>query len=126
YMVTAIIFAFNYHLVKPVKIFQAHRPLTEPIEVGDEKKAQDQWIAKMNEKLEQANRQLHSKDLELKLAKQQLEKLEQAKSKFISVTTHQLRTPLSAIKWTFNMMLSEQLGQITDDQKTFLSKGYES
>jgi len=126
YIVTAIVFAFNYHLVKPVKIFQAHRPLTEPIEIGDEKKAQDQWIAKMNEKLEQANRQLHSKELELKLAKQQLEKLEQAKSKFISVTTHQLRTPLSAIKWTFNMMLSGQLGQVTDDQQTFLSKGYES
>lgn len=81
---------------------------------------------KITDHLELNNRVLFAKDLELKLAKQQLENLEQAKSKFISVTTHQLRTPLSAIKWTFSMMLSGQLGMISEEQKKFLEKGFTS
>ncbi len=125
YILAGVILAYNYHLVKPVKIFKAHE-VALPTEHTENNEKKEEWVRHMNEKLETAIRQLHSKDLELKLAKQQLEKLEQAKSKFISVTTHQLRTPLSAIKWTFNMMLSGQLGQISSDQETFLSKGYES
>lgn len=127
YLFCGILFAYNYHLVRPVKIFQAHN---QPIETSPNKVKEDldkrEWVEKMNEKLELSNRELHAKDLELKLAKDQLEKLEQAKSKFISVTTHQLRTPLSAIKWTFNMMLEGQLGPINEEQKSFLSKAYES
>lgn len=44
----------------------------------------------------------------------------------ISMTVHQLRTPLSAIKWTFHMIRNGELGPITSDQRSFLEKGYES
>ncbi len=87
---------------------------------------QVQWIRQYSKKLEENNRLLRAKEIELTLAKEQLEALENAKSEFISVTTHQLRTPLSAIKWTFNMMISEQLGAINAEQKEFLDKGYQS
>ncbi|MEX0869964.1 MAG: HAMP domain-containing sensor histidine kinase [Candidatus Spechtbacterales bacterium] len=38
------------------------------------------------------------------------------KSKFLSVAAHQLRTPLSAMKWTFNMLLDGDLGELKEEQ----------
>lgn len=49
-----------------------------------------------------------------------------AKSEFISIAAHQLRTPLSGIKWTLKLLLDQDLGPITEKQKTFLTKGYET
>ncbi len=86
----------------------------------------DLWMRKFSAKMDENNRLLRSKEIELSLAEQKLSTLEHAKSEFISVTTHQLRTPLSAIKWTFNMMSSEQLGVINKEQREFLDKGYQS
>lgn len=48
------------------------------------------------------------------------------KSEFISVTAHQLRTPLSAIKWILKMIIDGDTGAINDAQKDYLEKGYES
>ncbi|MBP9856100.1 MAG: HAMP domain-containing histidine kinase [Candidatus Pacebacteria bacterium] len=76
--------------------------------------------------VESKGRAFEAKELELTLANKRLQSLEEAKSKFIAVTTHQLRTPLSAIKWTFNMVLAGQLGVINEEQKEVLQKGYQS
>ncbi|MEK7209205.1 MAG: HAMP domain-containing sensor histidine kinase [Patescibacteria group bacterium] len=81
---------------------------------------------KLNQDLENYAKQLFDKDFELTLANKRLQNLEHAKSKFVSVTTHQLRTPLAAIKWTFHMLLGGSLGKITDEQQNFLQKGYDS
>jgi len=48
------------------------------------------------------------------------------KSEFISIAAHQLRTPLSAIKWTLRMILDKDVGSITDEQAKFLERGYET
>lgn len=48
------------------------------------------------------------------------------KSDFISIAAHQLRTPLSAIKWSIGMVINKDLGEITSEQENFLRKGYES
>ncbi|MEI6238399.1 MAG: ATP-binding protein [bacterium] len=52
--------------------------------------------------------------------------LERKKSEFVSVVAHQLRTPLSGIKWTLHMLTSGDLGPLTDDQKNFIGKAYDS
>lgn len=52
--------------------------------------------------------------------------LDKLKSEFISVAAHQLRTPLAAIKWIFEMVLSGDTGAVNEEQKKFLSKGHES
>lgn len=49
-----------------------------------------------------------------------------SKSEFISVAAHQLRTPLSAIKWVFRLILDEDAGPVSREQKELLKKGYES
>lgn len=48
------------------------------------------------------------------------------KSEFISVAAHQLRTPLSAIKWTLRLIIDGDIGELTSEQKLFLQKGYDS
>ena len=66
------------------------------------------------------------KNLKLAEANKKLIELDQQKSDFLSIAAHQLRTPLSGIKWTLSMLLSGDLGTLNDDQKTFLMKSYES
>lgn len=88
--------------------------------------AEVEKLKKLNRELEVKSREFEGKEIELTMANKRLQSLEEAKSKFIAVTTHQLRTPLAAIKWTFNMILAGQLGAITDEQKEVLNKGYQS
>jgi len=52
--------------------------------------------------------------------------IERMKTEFVSISAHQLRTPLSAIKWTLKMMLDGDLGEISTEQREFLNKTYRS
>ncbi len=52
--------------------------------------------------------------------------IERMKTEFVSISAHQLRTPLSAIKWTLKMLLDEDLGKITLEQREFIQKTYAS
>ncbi|MCX6713921.1 MAG: HAMP domain-containing sensor histidine kinase [Candidatus Vogelbacteria bacterium] len=96
------------------------------IEEANLKTEQIAELQVVNRQMEESNRELHAKELELTMANKKLQSLETAKSKFISVTTHQLRTPLAAIKWTFDMAAKGQLGPVNDEQIKFLNKGLES
>ena len=96
------------------------------IEEANLKTTQIAELEKVNQELEKKNRELYSKELELTMANKHLQTLEQAKSKFVSVATHQLRTPLAAVKWTLDMATKGELGIIDEEQKEFLGKGLTS
>lgn len=50
----------------------------------------------------------------------------QAKSDYLSMIVHQLRTPLAATKWIFKMMMDGDLGTITDAQRDIIKRGFEN
>jgi len=52
--------------------------------------------------------------------------IENMKTEFVSISAHQLRTPLSEIKWTLEILSEEKLGKLTGEQKEILKKAYDS
>ncbi len=52
--------------------------------------------------------------------------LEQAKDEFISIASHQLRTPATGVKQYVGMLLEGYVGKLTEKQQTLLTKAYES
>lgn len=42
------------------------------------------------------------------------------KSEFVSIVSHQLRTPLSALKWSLDLLRSKRLGEVNAKQKEYL------
>ncbi|MEA3463486.1 MAG: ATP-binding protein [Patescibacteria group bacterium] len=52
--------------------------------------------------------------------------VDRMKTEFISVAAHQLRTPLSAVKWTLQMILDGDMGKIDSEVKEYLKKSYQS
>lgn len=76
--------------------------------------------------LDKSNQLLTKREAELTLVNERLQELDKAKSEFISVAAHQLRTPLSAIKWTLSLLIDENTENLNAEQRSLLMKGYES
>jgi signal transduction histidine kinase len=59
-------------------------------------------------------------------ANDDLRKLDVAKSEFISIASHQLRTPLTVIKGYISMMLEGNFGELNKEERDSLEKVFES
>jgi signal transduction histidine kinase len=75
---------------------------------------------------EKSAQMLVRRDLDLMRANEKLHALDEQKSKFISVAAHQLRTPLSAIRWSVGFLLSGRTGPVSEEQEALLRQTYES
>lgn len=64
--------------------------------------------------------------LELSKANTRLKEIDKQKSEFVSFASHQLRSPLTAIKGYSSMILEGDFGSITDGLKDAMEKIYES
>jgi signal transduction histidine kinase len=61
---------------------------------------------------------------ELQKSNEKLKALDEAKDEFISMASHQLRTPLTSVKGYISMMLEGDAGKTTTQQKDFLNQAY--
>ncbi len=80
-------------------------------------------IKELNAHLEQ---RIESATKELRRSNAQLQKLDEAKDDFISMASHQLRTPLTSIKGYISMMMEGDVGKITREQQNVLNEAFMS
>jgi signal transduction histidine kinase len=63
---------------------------------------------------------------ELRKTNQKLKTLDETKDEFISMASHQLRTPLTSVKGYLSMVLEGDVGEITEQQRKMLDQAYVS
>jgi signal transduction histidine kinase len=63
---------------------------------------------------------------QLKKSNEKLKALDEAKDEFISMASHQLRTPLTSIKGYLSMVLDGDVGEVSEQQKTMLTQAFTS
>lgn len=76
------------------------------------------------------NRLLYEENIrvvsQLQKTNAQLKEIDASKDEFISMASHQLRTPLTSVKGYVSMVLDGDVGTITDEQRTMLEQAYDS
>jgi signal transduction histidine kinase len=82
----------------------------------------DEMMAKLNRVIREKDlvTDLTQKSTELEKANEELKRLDQLKSTFISSVSHELRTPLTVIKEFISLMLEGHVGTLTEDQAEYL------
>lgn len=87
-------------------------------------------IIQLRSALQAANRTLErrveERTAELQKALERVSELSQLKSNFVSNISHELRTPLTHIKGYIELLISESLGPITDEQRHALQVSQQS
>lgn len=100
------------------------------IERSELDQAVTEQILQLRSALQAANRTLErrveERTAELQKALERVSELSQLKANFISNISHELRTPLTHIKGYIELMVTESLGAITDEQKHALQVSQQS
>jgi len=112
--VFTLVFFYGYFFNKSTdKIIQAN---------FTERKAKEA-LEELTEKLEQ---KVEEQTKEIRKAYEELKVLDKAKSEFISMASHQLRTPLSAIKGYISMLVEGSYGQVSEKAREKLKNVFQS
>lgn len=73
--------------------------------------------ATLNQRIEDATK-------ELRTSNAQLQRLDAAKDEFVSMASHQLRTPLTSVKGYLSMVLEGDVGKLTTAQRKVLNEAF--
>lgn len=103
------------------KDIQLIETASDSISIASQNALRYEEIKKFNVTLE------HKIDIathQLQKSNEKLTELDAAKDEFISMASHQLRTPLTSVKGYVSMVLEEDAGKINDQQRKFLNQAF--
>lgn len=83
-------------------------------------------VVKLNKKLEELTKELEKSNTELAAANEKLKSLDQLKTEFLSLASHQLRSPLTAIKGYASMLTEGAFGVLEEKQEQAAKRIYAS
>lgn len=78
-------------------------------------------VKELNAHLEQ---RVNTATKELRASNAQLQRLDESKDEFISMASHQLRTPLTSIKGYISMLMEGDVGEVSKEQRHLLQEAY--
>lgn len=78
-----------------------------------------EFNVKLQQEVEKATAQLRNSNEKLKA-------LDEAKDEFVSMASHQLRTPLTSVKGYISMVLEEDAGKVKPEQRKLLEEAFAS
>jgi len=81
---------------------------------------------KLKEEFSKTTQALFQRETELIQANKKIQELDAIKSEFVSVAAHQLRTPLTGIKWSYLALLEKETGSLNPEQKKIIEEGLEA
>ena len=70
--------------------------------------------------------ELAATNVQLEVSNERLRILDQRKSEFVSIASHQLRTPVTAIKGYTSLLLEDSYGKLSDEMRDPISKIFHS
>lgn len=103
--------------------FRVLKTISDELVIAIQNAVSVQAIRELNEHLEQ---RIQAATKELRASNAQLQRLDEVKDEFISMASHQLRTPLTSIKGYVSMILEGDVGKVTKDQKHLLQEAFNS
>jgi len=80
-----------------------------------------QEVRELNDTLQQ---RINAATRELRASNAQLQRLDEVKDEFISMASHQLRTPLTSVKGYLSMVIEGDLGTVNENQKQLLTEAF--
>lgn len=102
---------------------QLIRIIADELALGMQNALRFEEIQEFNETLQQ---KISEATKELRKTNEKLKALDEAKDEFISMASHQLRTPLTSIKGYVSMVLEGDAGKISGQQKQLLEQAFVS
>ncbi len=97
--------------------------IADEVAIAVQNAVQFEQIAQFNVTLQ---KKIEDATGELQKSNEKLKALDEAKDEFISMASHQLRTPLTSVKGYISMVLEGDAGEVNENQKKFLDQAYVS
>jgi signal transduction histidine kinase len=99
------------------------RIASDELSIAIENAVRFDQIQEFNDTLKQ---RIEEATKELRASNTQLQRLDEAKDEFVSMASHQLRTPLTSVKGYISMVLEGDVGKITAIQRQLLGEAFTS
>lgn len=103
-------------------IYARHHKLSTPIPIT----RHEDLVEEKSNPDDELQKQIDAATAELRKANIELQRLDDGKDEFVSMASHQLRTPLTSIKGYLSMVLEGDAGELNREQRKLLEEAFTS